>query len=125
MEHKVTGKIIHKEGKYFLDVAGKMEALPVGLLTDNKFLDEHVGKEVEILYSIPTSFVVAIKLPRRPIILCNVPRPDFLRNDIVVTQPSAAVTHNVANYLLKGGFISKEVHDTIVEAAAPELRAAS
>jgi len=118
MEQKVTGKIVHKEGKYLLDVAGKVEALPVGLLTDRKFLDEHVGKDVEVLYSIPSSYVVAIK-PVKPIIkgpigLCNIPRPEFLGFTTLVTQPSIAVARNIATALLKGGQITQEVHDTIV-----------
>ena len=116
MEHTVAkGKIVHKEGKYFLDVAGKMEDLPVGLMADKKFLSEQVGQELEVYYSIPTSFVVAVKqLGKRPIILCNVPRPDFLRGITVVTQPSVAVTMNVADYLLQEKVITPETHKMIV-----------
>lgn len=125
MEHKATGKIIHKEGKYFLEVAGKVEALPVSFQTDTKILEENVGKEVEVFRSIPTSFVVALKLPKRPIITCNVPLPDFLNNESLVTQPTAAVTRNVATYLYKGGFITKEVHDTIINSYESPLQAAS
>jgi len=123
MEKKVTGQIVHKDGKYLLNVAGKVETLPVGLLTDKKFLDEHVGKEVEVLYSIPTSFVVAIKATRPPVIkgpigLCNVPRPDFLKGEGFVTQPSEAVARNLATALLKEGIITQDVHDTIVNSYA-------
>jgi hypothetical protein len=118
MEHKVTGKIVHKDGRYFLEAAGKMETLPVGLLTDRTFLDEHVGKDVEVLYSIPSSFVVAIKpaksIIKGPIGLCNIPRPEFLGFTTLVTQPSVAVARNIATALLKGGQITQEVHDTIV-----------
>lgn len=118
MEKKVIGQIAHKDGKYFLKVAGKMEALPVGLLTDTKFLDEHLGKDMEVLYSIPSSFVVAIKavtpVIKGPIGLCNIPRPEFLGFTTLVTQPSVAVARNVATTLLREGHITQEVHDTIV-----------
>ncbi len=112
-EKAVKGKVIHKEGKYFLDVAGKMEELPVGLLTDEEFLKEQVGQEVEVFYTIPKSFVAAIKPVGRPgIMLCNAPA-EFLRGGKFVTKPSAAVTLKVAAKLLQEGFITKEVHDKI------------
>lgn len=117
MQEKVTtGKIVHKEGKYFLEVAGKMEALPTGVLTDQAFLKEHAGKELEVIYSIPKSFVVAVRPigGRPPIITCNIPVWEFLRGETLVTQPSAAITRNVADALLKGGFITQEVYNTIV-----------
>ena len=114
MEEKVTkGKLVHKEGKYFLDVAGKMEALPTGLLTDEAFLKEHVGRDVEVLYTIPKSFVAAIKPIGRPgIMTCNMPA-QFLRGETFITQPTAAMTRNVATALLEGGFITQEVFDKI------------
>jgi hypothetical protein len=115
-EKIATGKIVHKEGKYFLDVAGKMEALPTGLLTDQAFLKEQAGKELEVIYSIPKSFVVALRPigGRPPIITCNMIGPELLRGETFITQPTPAMTRNVATGLLKGGFITQEVHDTIV-----------
>ena len=72
---KVTkGKVVHKEGKYFLDVAGKLEELPVGLPAGEKLLKEQVGQEVEVFYSIPKPAVVALKpINLRKIIYCNIP----------------------------------------------------
>jgi hypothetical protein len=117
MPEKVTkGKVVHKEGKYFLDVAGKMEALPIGLLTDEGFLKEQVGKEVEVFYTIPKPFVAAIKPIGIPgIILCNIPAVDFLRGETFITQPTAAMTLKVATALLKEGFITQGVFDKIQE----------
>lgn len=117
MEEKVTkGKIVHKEGKFFLDVAGKMEALPTGLLADEAFLKEQVGKEVEVFFTIPKSFVAAIRPIGRPVIItCNIPAWEFLRGETFVTQPTAAMTSNVATALLKGGFITQEVFNTITQ----------
>ena len=117
MEEKVTrGKIVHKEGKFFLDVAGKMEALPTGLLADEAFLKEQVGKEVEVFLTIPKSFVAAIRPVGRPVIItCNIPAPEFLQGETFVTQPTAAMTRNVATALLKGGFITQEVFNTITQ----------
>jgi len=115
MAEKLTkGKIVHKEGKYFLDVAGKLEALPTGLLADEAFLKEQVGKELEVVYTVPKSFVAALRIPGRPpIITCNIVI-DVLRGATVVTQPSAAVARNLATALLKEGLITQEVHNIIV-----------
>jgi hypothetical protein len=111
MEEKVTkGKVGYKEGKYFLDVAGKMEELPVGLLVDEKFLKEQVGQEVEVLYSTPRPAVVAIKSLRIPrIILCNIPAWEWVAG--IITQPSAEMTRVVATKLLKEGVITQGVYD--------------
>ena len=112
MQEKATkGKLVHKEGKYFLDVAGKMEELPVGLLSDEKFLKEQAGQEVEIFYATPRPFVVAINPFRIPrIILCNIPAVKYFGN---ITTPSAETTRTVAAKLLKEGIITQEVHDKI------------
>lgn len=115
-EKVTTGKIVQKEGKYFLDVAGKLDALPTGVLADPAFLKEQAGKEFEVVYSVPKSFVVALKPVggRPPIITCNIPAWEFLQSGTFVTQPTAEMTRNVATALLKGGFITQEVFDTIV-----------
>jgi hypothetical protein len=114
-ERTVKGKVVQKEGKYFLDVAGKMEELPVGLLADQRFLKEQVGQEVEVLYSIPKPHVVALKTLKIPrIILCNIPAPEWLGN--IITHPSAEMTVSVATRLLKEGFITQEVFDKIQQA---------
>ena len=88
-----------------------MEELPVGLLADEKFLKEQVGKEVEVLYSIPKPAVVAIKpsgIKRVPI-LCNIPAWEWVVG--IVTQPSAEMTRAVATKLLKEGVITQGVYD--------------
>jgi hypothetical protein len=109
----VTGKVVHREGKYFLDVAGKMEELPVGILTDEEFLKEQVGQEVEVFYTVPKSFVAAIKpLGKREIMVCNAPA-EFLRSAAHIIKPDAAITLKVAAKLFKEGFITQEVHDKI------------
>ncbi len=109
MERQVVkGRVGHKEGKYFLEVAGKKEEMPVGLLTDEGFLKEVVGKEVEVFYSTPKPFVVAIKWDARPPIIC------YFVIDTVLTQPSAELTRSVATKLLTGGFITQEVFNKII-----------
>jgi hypothetical protein len=115
MEEKVTkGKIVYKDGKYFLEAAGRTEPLPTGLLTDEAFLKEQVGKELEVFFTIPKPFVAALRGIGRPvIILCNIPAVEFLRGETFITQPTAAMTRNVATALLKGGFITQEVFNTI------------
>ncbi len=112
MEEKVVkGKVVHKEGKYFLEVAGKMEELPIGLLADEKFLKEQEGQEVEVFYSLPKPYVVALKTIKIPrIILCNIPAE--LRGNLI-THPSAEMIHSVSTRLLKEGFITQKVFDKI------------
>ena len=114
MEEKVVkGKVVHKEGKYFLDVAGKMEELPVGLLTDEGFLKEQAGQEVEVYYTIPKAFVAAIKpIGGTGIMLCNAPA-EFLLGDMFITKPTAAMTHKAATKLFKDGFITQAVFEKI------------
>jgi hypothetical protein len=107
-EKIVKGKVIHKEGKYFLEVAGKHEVMPVGRLTDEGFLKDIVGKEVEVFYSTPKPFVVAIKWPGRPPITC------YFVIDTVLTQPSPELTRSVATKLLNEGFITQEVFEKII-----------
>lgn len=115
-ENVTKGKLVYKEGKYFLDVAGRTEALPTGLLTDETFLREQVGKELEVFFTIPKPFVAAMKPFGKPvIILCNIPAVELLRGETFVTQPTAAMTTNVATALLKGGFITQEVFNTITQ----------
>jgi hypothetical protein len=116
MAETVTkGTIVQKEGKYFLEVAGKSEALPTGLLTDEAFLKEQVGKEMEVFFTIPKSFVAAIRPVGRPqIITCNIPAVEFLRGETFITQPTPAMTRSVATALLKGGFINQETFNQIL-----------
>ena len=114
MEGKVVkGKVVHKEGKYFLEVAGKMEELPVGLLTDEGFLKEQAGQEVEVYYTIPKSFVAAIKPIGIPgIITCNLIFT-IPGGDTFITNPTAAMTHKAATKLFKDGFITQAVFEKI------------
>jgi hypothetical protein len=114
MNEKVhIGKVVYKEGKYFLDVAGKMEAFPVGILADEGVLKELVGKEVEVFYSTPKPSVVVVKDKfRRVPILCNIPA-SWTRIGSIVTNPSREMTLTVANSLLKGGYITKEDYEKI------------
>ena len=115
MEEKIIkGKVVHKEGKYFLEAAGELKALPVGLLADEGFLKEQVGHEVEVFYTLPKSFVAAIKPVGRPgIILCNIPAPEFFAGDTFITQPTPAMAIKVATALLKDGLITQAVFDKI------------
>lgn len=118
MEEKVVkGKVVYKEGKYMLEVAGELKALPVGLLADEGFLKEQVGHEVEVFYSLPKSFVVVIKPIGRPgMITCNIPAPEFLAgSNTFITQPTPAMTLKVATALLKEGYITQAVYEKIVQ----------
>jgi hypothetical protein len=114
MEEKVVkGKVVHQEGKYFLEVAGKKEELPVGLFTDEGFLKDQVGQEVEVFYSTPRPFVVAIKPVRLPgIITCNM-IAEILRGEAIMTHPTAEMALHAATKLLKGGFITQKAFDII------------
>jgi hypothetical protein len=102
----IKGKVVHKEGKYFLDVAGKLEELPVGLPAGEKLLKEQVGQEVEVLYSIPKPAVVALKpLNLRKFIYCNIPVGGWAGGKL-----TGEMTRAVADKLLKDGAVTQEVH---------------
>lgn len=130
MQTKVIGQLVCKEGKYWLHAAGKTEALPVGLLTDKKVLDQFVGKDVEVLYSVPTSFVVAVTpmqsshpVIKGPIGLCNIPRPDFRMHEGFVTLPSEAAARNLVAYLINEKVIAPEIGDVIINSYAAAQQA--
>lgn len=113
-EQIAKGKVVHKEGKYFLDVAGKMEVIPVGLLGDEEVLKKLAGQEVEIFYTIPKKTVVGIQNTLNHIThVCNIPRIDYIGTGI--TNPSSEMMRKVADKLLKQGDITKEVHDKMLQ----------
>jgi hypothetical protein len=112
------GSVLFKEGNFFVDVGGKQELIPVGK-EDAQHLKQLVGKKVEVVFSEPTKFIAGLiladessRLPKRPKILCYVPRPDFLT---AVVEERARI--QIANQMLDAGLLSKENYAKIT---APE-----
>jgi len=138
------GVVVAEGDKYFLDLAGaRVELLPqmMGGVENLKGL---AGQKVQILYSEPTRFVVGLQAGRRPpilcyyvasgtfgqgvaeraqqfhiaitdeagirrpVILCYVPAPEL------IAGIESEIRTNVANQLLKEGYISADVHAKIV-----------
>ncbi len=112
-EETRVGTVSFEEGKYFLEVEGKREELPVGIVAEAK-LKELVGREVEVLYTEPRRFVAGlvdrkigpilcyIPIPIPPI-PCYIPPPWFFRG--VEEQ----VRINLAKQFLEEGLISEEI----------------
>lgn len=111
------GKVIHEGGKFFIVVNDVRNELPLGLVADEGKLKELVGKEVEVLYTEPTRFIIALvpQVPRIPRIICYIPLPDTIYGPSVITAVEKAARVNLATQLLNAGVISQAVHDKIVE----------
>lgn len=111
----IKGKVVSEGGKYFVVAEGTRRELAAHLTIGEGKLKDLVGQDVEVLFSEPQEFPVALKLAGRPPILCY--RPVFDPADI----PSAAairgvenqVRVNFANELFRQGVISKQVHEQI------------
>jgi hypothetical protein len=117
MKERHMGKVIHEEGKFFVVVNDVRSELPLGLMADEGKLKQLVGKEVEVLFTEPTRFIIALvpQVPRIPRIICYIPAPDTIYGRTVITAVEKAARVNLADQLLEGGIISQAVHDKIVE----------
>ncbi len=115
-KEKHVGKVIHDGGRFFVQTGEARTELPVGLVADEKQLQKLVGKEVNVLFSEPTRFIVALvpTVPRIPRIICYIPLPDAVFGPSVITAVEEAARLNLANQLLEAGVISQAVHDQIV-----------
>lgn len=114
-EEVVKGKVVHKEGRYFLDVAGKMEEIPIGLLADEGDLKELAGKDVEVFYATPKPVVVAIgrRVIKKVPILCNIPATDLIGS--LVTKPSLEMIRTVTANLIKAKVITNKIGGLILK----------
>jgi hypothetical protein len=112
-EKPVVGKVVAKNGKYFLEAERTLHELPAGLLVDETHLKDLVGHEVEVMLSEPQRFVVAI-LPKRPRIpiTCYIPFP-WWRNAEIVIDKVAGV--RLAKRFLEEGVINKGVYEKITK----------
>ncbi len=117
-EETRIGKMVYREGKYFVEMEGRDEELPVGILADEAQFKELMGQQVEVLYSEPVRFVVGVKakVPRVRCyyILCYYPR-DFWdrRFGSVIPELKENVRIKLADRFLEEGIISQEVHDKL------------
>jgi len=117
-EETRTGKMAYRDGKYFVEMEGRDEELPVGVLADEAQFRELVGQQVEVLYSEPTRFVVGVvaKVPRIRCyyILCYYPKDIWERHfGPVFPELAENVRIKLADRFLKEGLISKEVHEKL------------
>lgn len=108
VEQPKIGKVIFKEGTYFLEAEGKHHAIPVGANVQTPQLKELVGKQVEILYSEPQSFVVGLVQAgatsiRPPRIICYFPADPWA---VGVVEEGARAA--LAQQFLNEGVLSRE-----------------
>jgi hypothetical protein len=117
---ETVGTVVLEGGKYFLEVAGKREELPAGLVAEEAQLKELVGQKVEVLYSEPTRFVIGLAARQRPPIVvcyfpplpwppCYIPIPFWVMRGI-----EKEVRVNLAKGLLEEKIISKEVYEKLL-----------
>ncbi|HXJ92004.1 MAG TPA: hypothetical protein VMT20_03885 [Terriglobia bacterium] len=111
-EHPKTGKVTFREGNYFLEAEGKHHAIPVGANVQTPQLKELVGKQVEILYSEPKSFVVGLvpvgATSRPPRIICYFPADPWA---VGVVEEGARAA--LAQQFLNEGVLSKETFEKL------------
>jgi hypothetical protein len=116
-KRRIVGKVLLEGDKYFIDVAGRREELPPGVIGDEAELKELVGEQVEVFYSEPTRFIVGLKHPRRPPWMCYLPRPPwlcYLPPPWVFKGFEKEIRLNLARQFLEEGLISKEVYDRLL-----------
>jgi hypothetical protein len=107
------GKVVLREGKYFLEAPGNVEQIQIAAAIDPAQLKELVGQEVEILYSEPKVFAVGlvgtrpVAGVRPPRIICYIPAV----TDIGVIAEEARLAF--ADQLLKEGVLSKENYERL------------
>lgn len=106
-EQPKTGTVVFKEGTYFLEAEGKRHAIPVGANVQTP-LKELVGKQVEVLYSEPKSFVVGLVQAgassfRPPRVICYFPADPWA---VGVVEEGARVA--LAQQFLNEGVLSPE-----------------
>lgn len=118
-EETRIGTVGFKEGKYFLEVAGRREELPVGIVAEEAQLKELVGQEVEVLYSEPRRVVVGLIAKELPPITCYIPwwrrwHTCYLPAPWVLRGVEKEVRANLAKQFLEEGLISEEVFERLV-----------
>lgn len=131
------GRIESENGVFYLRWEGGRDELPGDLLESQPGLKELIGQDVEVLLSEPRSFVIGLRVPKRPPILCYLPAPPWISlgrpeqlaqafnahlhpscyvpADWMIRGVEEQVRRNLADRLLKDKVISKSVHDTIVK----------
>ncbi len=107
MAQPKTGKVVEKEGIYFLEAEGKLHPIPVTTKTPPAQLKEAVGHQVEILYSEPVSFVAGLVRPGHPPITCYFQIEKFF--GVVPEEMRAAL----AKQLLNDGLVSQETFNKL------------
>lgn len=136
-ERATVGKVILERGKYYLKAGDSKEELIPEAVGGVDALKAVEGQQVEVLYSEPQTFVVALRPKRRPPILCYLPAPwnrlvpgheaivatsqlglrvkptCYVPLDWVVRGVEEQVRRNLAAELLEQGIISKEVNEKI------------
>ncbi|HUW96613.1 MAG TPA: hypothetical protein VMW58_12575 [Anaerolineae bacterium] len=117
------GMLIFEKGKYFLEVEGERQELPPGMGIDEAQLRDLAGKEVEVLYSEPKRFAIALLGPRMPPIICYLPPwpPEpwpgptcYLPVPWLIKGVEKEVRANLAKRFLDEGLINREVYDKLV-----------
>lgn len=104
-----SGKVVHKEGKYFLEAEGKTEELSLAHASAAQ-LKELAGQTVDVIYSEPKPSVIGIG-GKHCFILCYIPANPW--GQVVI--PEKELVQKLANKFLAEGLISKEIFDKIAK----------
>jgi hypothetical protein len=115
-----VGKIAFEKNRFFLEVEGKREEIPVAAGDEGR-LKEMVGQEVQVLYSEPKRAVVGLVGVERIPFFCYVPWPPwpppcfmcYLPPYWLIRGVERQVQENLARRFLEEGVISAEVFERL------------
>ncbi len=115
-ESPKKGKIVSEHGKYFVVVDRVRHELAAHLTVGEGTLKDLEGQDVEVLFSEPHTYPVALKPLKRPPILCYRPvfDPANMPVEWAIRGVEKQVRMNLATELHQKGVISKQVYDQIV-----------
>jgi hypothetical protein len=105
-----SGKVVHKEGKYFLEAEGKMDELPLSKASAAQ-IKEAVGKEIEVLLSPPQVSVIGVRWKNFCFIMCYIPANPFG----LISIPEKALAVNLVERFKAEGLISEEIAKKFTE----------
>jgi hypothetical protein len=120
-ERMRMGIVMFDEGKYFLEVEGRREELPLETVVEEEQLKKLVGQEVEVFFSEPRPAVVGIKAKELMPILCYIPWPPwppcflcYLPVPWLIRGVEREVQINLAKRFREEGYISEEVFERLI-----------
>jgi hypothetical protein len=110
------GKVVLEAKKYYIIVDNVKQEIASNIIPASR-IKPLVGKEVEVELADPVMSLYSIfdqKLPKRPRIICYLPRPDIFNPHVLEELEFAAHVRELADKLLAEKAISEKVHQQLM-----------